>query len=420
MKPAPSRTMSSMMSSLKQEDQSAGSSNLESDSPSSDESKGKNELFKSLTFSNEVLQQMNAKRQEIVGGRKIFGVGKDSSSEPGQRRESNEKEVEKTYHFEIGSPLPRQRLVLNQNLDNNTSYEPKCPQNTKKDSRSQQLQVEKPSRHSNVSEEMEESGSEPDDQAKEEPKIQDERRDSHEGHKSFVKNDDVPTINLEWAEEDREKTVQSLRQTHNDEISAFKLSLEKDMVKEKEALMKKFQREITEEMRKLEDERFEKLKSYELEMTRKLHQELDDFKDNVAKELEEKKNEIMMNQEMVLKELVKSSSSALTNSKIMNQPNHNSDQNFHKTKEEVTQLPKQAKNSNAKDKEIESTNNAHNIETNLINNYPNPFSKQLEDLEKDIRKLRTQMGSGGGGSVSDYSSFSDGGNSKYNSSNIAL
>ena len=407
-KPAPSRTMSSMMSSLKQEDPSAGSSNLQSDSSSSDESKGQDELFKSLKFSDEVLQQMNAKRKEIVGGRNILGADKDSPSEFMQRRGSHQVKVEKSAHIEIGLPLPRQRSVLTKNVDSNTTSDPKCPQTTKTDIKSQPLQLEKASRNSNASEQSEESNSDPDVQKTEEFEIQHERNDAQNGPKSLVRNNGIPTVNLESAEDEKEKMVQSSRKTNNDEISAFKHSLEEDLAKEKEALMKKFQSEIAEEMRKLEDERFEKLKSYELEMTKKLHRELDEFKDNVAKELEEKKKEIIMNQEMVLKELAKSSNSAITHSKIVNQSSHDVDENFRKTKEEVTQLPKQAKNSNAKNKEIESTNILHNMETNIINNYPSPFSKQLEDLEKDIRKLRTQMGSRGGGSVSDYSSFSEG------------
>ena len=41
-------------------------------------------------------------------------------------------------------------------------------------------------------------------------------------------------------------------------------------------------------------------------------------------------------------------------------------------------------------------------------NHHNPFTRQLEDLEKDIHKLRTQMGAVNvGGSISDYSSISD-------------
>merc|ERR1712223_196605 len=89
MKPAPSRTMSSMMSTLKHDDRSGGSSNLESDSGSSDESEGKVQLFKSLKFSDDALKQMNAKRQEIVGGRKIMESNKDANSETNLGRELN-------------------------------------------------------------------------------------------------------------------------------------------------------------------------------------------------------------------------------------------------------------------------------------------------------------------------------------------
>ena len=46
-------------------------------------------------------------------------------------------------------------------------------------------------------------------------------------------------------------------------------------------------------------------------------------------------------------------------------------------------------------------------ESTNVHSNPNHFTKQLEDLEKDIRKLRSQIGMRGG-SFSDYSSISDG------------
>ena len=94
------------------------------------------------------------------------------------------------------------------------------------------------------------------------------------------------------------------------------------------------------------------------------------------------------------------------NSKESNQHGNAS---VHESKSTATNPLKQAKNNNAKPKNVPISNNiVQSSEIVSDNNYPSPFSRQLEDLEKDIRRLRTQMVASGGGSVSDYSSFSDG------------
>ena len=96
------------MNSIKQNDRSESSSDLDSESSTSDESKGKDELFKSLKFSDDILQQMNAKRQEIVGGRRIQATGIQAQTTLNPRKDSA-KEVE-SLHVEIGAPLPKLSL----------------------------------------------------------------------------------------------------------------------------------------------------------------------------------------------------------------------------------------------------------------------------------------------------------------------
>ena len=100
--------MTSMMSSMGIKGPGS-SSNSDSVSSSSDESKGKDDLFKSLKFSDDILQQMNAKRQEIVGGRKTLGTPQENT-ELNQRRGSFKKDIERG-HIDIGAPLPQLLLI---------------------------------------------------------------------------------------------------------------------------------------------------------------------------------------------------------------------------------------------------------------------------------------------------------------------
>ena len=405
MKPVPSRTMSSMMSTLKHDDRSGDSSNLEPDSGSSDESEGKVELFKSLKFSDDALKQMNAKRQEIVGGRNIMESNKDANSETNLGRKLNHNIAKSSTHIEIGSPLPRQRLIHNKDVENNKSDDEKDQEHFHVRTQNHPVELKRSSVHTKAVEPANEGNIQLEVQRTEKNKMENDDNDTRENQ---TIHDVIPSISFNVVQEEKEKAMESLKKTYDDEINAFKISLEKDLVLEKELLTKKFQAEIAEEMRRMEDERFEKLKDYEVEMTKKLHRELDEFKDKISKELEEKKKEIMENQDKAVKELAKTSNTKIASAKISNQLNDEIQSNLGQQKEEQIQQPKDAKSSNAKTKEIGCNSNAKSTESNLINSYPSPFSKQLEDLEKDIRKLRTQMGSGGGGSVSDYSSFSDG------------
>ena len=405
MKPVPSRTMSSMMSTLKHDDRSGDSSNLGPDSGSSDESEGKVELFKSLKFSDDALKQMNAKRQEIVGSRKIMESNNDANTETNLGRELNHNIAKSTTHIEIGSPLPRQRLIHDKNVENNKSDDEKDQEHFHVRTQNHLAELKRSSVHTKAIEQANEGNIQLEVQRTEKTKMENDNNDERENQ---AINDVIPSINFNAVQEEKEKAIESLKKTYDDEINAFKISLEEDLVLEKELLTKKFQAEIAEEMRRMEDKRFEKLKDYEVEMTKKLHRELDEFKDKIAKELEEKKKEILENQDKVLKELAKSSNTKIASTKISNQSNNEIQSNLALQKDETIKQLKEAKSSNAKTKDIGCNSNAKNTESNLGNNYPSPFSKQLEDLEKDIRKLRTQMGSGGGGSVSDYSSFSDG------------
>ena len=405
MKTAPSRTMSSIMNSIKQNERSESSSDLDSESSSSDESKGKDELFKSLKFSDDILQQMNAKRQEIVGGRRIQATGTQAQTNLNLRKDSAKKEVERV-HIEIGAPLGRQLLVPKSSQENN---KPQQENNTDVlRSNNDDIKIEKPNvlNKSDKSKLDENLCSHLDLKNKE---------DSKEAYVASHIDKKAESVTGEKDVSEKEEKVEartSIKQTYLDEINSFKASLEKDMLKEKASLMKKFNAEISEEMRKLEDERFEKLKTYEIEMTKKLHKELEEFKDSVKKELEEKKKEIISNQESVLSELAQNAN-AMPKSQNLKQSNQCNNLSVHDTKPETTDPTKQAKNSNAKIKVVPISNNIFPSE----NNPPSPFSKQLEDLEKDIRRLRTQMVASVGGSVSDYSSFSDGADVEQNQIN---
>ena len=399
MKPAPSRTRSSMMSSMGLKE---SSSDLDSASSSSDESKGKDELFKSLKFSDDILQQMNAKRQEIVGGHKTLGTAQEETDLI-QRRGSFKKDIEKG-HIEIGAPLPQTLTTKpSQQTDsiNNeiriegslSTHDDGCVDVEYGDSK-----VEKLTSNESIS-------SEHDSDQDKDLKCESGKSKIN----SYIKSDRKEENSRDMSDKMKNQEQESfLAQTYQDELMAFKASLEQDMMKEKMNLMNKFNEEMAEEMRRLEDQRFEKLKNYEIEMTRKLHKELDEFKENVKKELEEKKKEIISHQEFVFDELAQNTST-LSNQPNAKQAAQNGHFNVHTIGGQPIEPKKQAKNTNAKTKDDHiSSKIARASDLVSDDNYSNPFSKQLEDLEKDIRKLRTHMGVGGGGSLSDYSSYSDG------------
>ena len=253
MKTAPSRTMSSIMNSIKQNERSESSSDLDSESSSSDESKGKDELFKSLKFSDDILQQMNAKRQEIVGGRRIQATGIQAQTNLNLRKDSAKKEVERV-HIEIGAPLGRQLLVPKSSQENSKQQQENNTDVLR--SNNDDIKIEKPNvlNKSDKSKLDENLCSHLDLKNKE---------DSKEAYVASHIDKKVESVTGEKDVSEKEEKVEartSIKQTYLDEINSFKASLEKDMLKEKASLMKKFNAEISEEMRKLEDERFEKLK----------------------------------------------------------------------------------------------------------------------------------------------------------------
>ena len=89
------------------------SSDANSTSSSADESKDKDELFKSLKFSDDILQQMNAKRQEIVGTspvppRRSLGINAQQTATLDQTRDAltTRKQSLDNIHAGIGEALP--------------------------------------------------------------------------------------------------------------------------------------------------------------------------------------------------------------------------------------------------------------------------------------------------------------------------
>ena len=90
----------------------------------------------------------------------------------------------------------------------------------------------------------------------------------------------------------------------------------------------------------------------------------------------------------------------------------NGDSNGQYIKEDNPLHTKSPKQVNASSKDLQIPNNivrsGRSGEFQLEGTHHNPFTRQLEDLEKDIHKLRSQMGAVNvGGSISDYSSISD-------------
>ena len=417
-KPVPSRTMSSMMASIKQNDPTdSPRSDLDVESQISDESESKDNLLKTLKFSSDILQQMNAKRQEIVGGRKNSlgahivnttsnNIGEDT--ELNRRRSSLRREIE-TGHIEIGGPLPQMMLPKSTPEIDNAKNHVKNPKSVNEINEGSLVKKIYPANCVGKTASIEDIDYETDvilttdlniaSMKQKNSSLSDIVQSSKENTRDFDKN------------EGREMKESTSKQSYVDQIHSFELTLEEDMIKKKSYMMEKFNKELEEEMKLLADQRLEKLKTYEAQMTKKLQKELEEFKDAVKKELEEKKREIMSNQESLLNELAQNAT-MLPNPPSKKQSVQNGDSNGQYIKEDNPLHTKSPKPVNPSSKDVRIPNNivrsGRNGEFLSESNHHNPFTRRLEDLEKDIHKLRTQMGAVTvGGSISDYSSISD-------------